>query len=147
MPIVSEVMTGNVQTVAPEDSLERAAQWMELLNVGSLPVCAGKRLVGMLTDRDITVRGTAAGLAPAAARVADVMSTPVIWCTEDQDAEQVLRMMGDAQVRRVPVVGVGGELVGMVSIGDLATKLPGPVDEVVREISTPSEPDGSPTNS
>lgn len=147
MPIVSEVMTGNVQTVAPEDSLERAAQWMELLNVGSLPVCAGKRLVGMVTDRDITVRGTAAGLAPAAARVADVMSTPVIWCTEDQDAEQVLRMMGDAQVRRVPVVGVGGELVGMVSIGDLATKLPGPVDEVVREISTPSEPDGSPTNS
>lgn len=147
MPIVSEVMTGNVQAVAPEETLERAAQWMELLNVGSLPVCAGKRLVGMVTDRDITVRGTAAGLAPAAARVADVMSTPVIWCTEDQDTEQVLRMMGDAQVRRVPVVGVGGELVGMVSIGDLATKAPGPVDEAVREISTPSEPDGSPTNS
>lgn len=147
MPIVSEVMTGNVQAVAPEETLERAAQWMELLNVGSLPVCAGKRLVGMVTDRDITVRGTAAGLAPAAARVADVMSTPVIWCTEDQDTDQVLRMMGDAQVRRVPVVGVGGELVGMVSIGDLATKSPGPVDEAVREISTPSEPDGSPTNS
>jgi len=147
MPIVSEVMTGNVQAVAPEDSLERAAQWMELLNVGSLPVCTGKRLVGMVTDRDITVRGIAAGLAPAAARVGEVMSTPVIWCTEDQDTEQVLRIMADAQVRRIPVIGAGGELVGMVSIGDLATRSPGPVDKVVREISTPCEPDGSPTNS
>jgi len=147
MPIVSEVMTCNVQAVAPEENLERAAQWMDLLNVGSLPVCAGKRLVGMVTDRDITVRGTAAGLAPAVARVADVMSTPVMWCTEDQDTEQVLRTMADAQVRRMPVVGAGGVLVGMVSIGDLATKSPGPVGDAVRAISNPSEPDGSPTNS
>jgi CBS domain-containing protein len=147
MTKVCEVMTDNAQCVAPEDTLERAAQWMDLLNVGSLPVCVGKRLVGLVTDRDITVRGTAAGLIPATARVVDVMSTPVMWCTEDQDTDQVLRLMGDAQVRRLPVVATGGELVGMVSIGDLATKSADPLDAAVREISTPSEPDGSPGNS
>jgi CBS domain-containing protein len=141
MTKVCEVMTNNAQSVTPEDTLERAAQWMDLLNVGSLPVCVGKRLVGLVTDRDITVRGTAIGLVPATARVVDVMSTPVMWCTSDQDTEQVLRLMGDAQIRRLPVVGVGGELLGMVSIGDLATEPAEPVATAMREISN-SEPEG-----
>lgn len=147
MTTVSEIMTTDVQLVGPETTLQHAAQLMDQLNVGSLPVCAGTRLLGMVTDRDITVRGTAAGLEPAKACVSDVMSEGVYWCTEDQDTEEVMRTMGLEQVRRLPVINVDRKLVGIVSIGDIATKAPGPVDEAVREISTPSEPDGGPAAS
>jgi CBS domain-containing protein len=144
---VSQIMTTDVQVVGPEESLQRAAQLMDQLNVGSLPVCADRRLVGMVTDRDITVRGTAAGCAPDQACVSDVMTEGTEWCTDDQDVQEVLRLMGEAQVRRLPVVNVKRELVGIVSLGDIATKDPAPVDDAVREISTPSEPDGGPQSS
>lgn len=147
MTTVSEIMTTDVQLIGPEESLQRAAQLMDQLNVGSLPVCAGRQLLGMITDRDITVRGTAAGLAPAVACVADVMSEGVHWCTEDQDTEEVMRTMGEAQVRRLPVINVERQLVGIVSLGDIATKAADNVDNTMREISTPSEPDGGPASS
>lgn len=147
MPTVSEIMSTDVQVIGPEESLQRAAQMMDQLNVGSLPVCAGDRLLGMVTDRDITIRGTAAGLAPAEGCVSDVMSGDVQWCTEDQDTEEVMRVMAEAQVRRLPVISIERDLVGIVSIGDLATRTPNHVDEVVRSISTPSEADGGPANS
>jgi len=143
---VAEIMTTDVQVVAPDDTLQRAAQLMDQLNVGSLPVCSDGHLLGMVTDRDITVRGTAVGSAPDQACVSDVMSHGTEWCTVDQDVKEVLRLMGDAQVRRMPVVNVDRELVGIVSLGDIATKDPAPVDEAMREISTPSEPDGGPAN-
>jgi CBS domain-containing protein len=146
MPTVSEIMTTDVQWVGPQDSLQQAAQLMDQLNVGSLPVCDGRRLLGMVTDRDITVRGTAAGLVPAQARVIEVMSEGVKWCSDDQDTAEVLKTMADNQVRRLPVINGERELVGIVSLGDVATKAPDPVDAVVREISTPSEPDGGPAN-
>lgn len=141
MPNVAEIMTTDVQVIGPQETLQLAAQLMDQLDVGSLPVCDGRRLLGMVTDRDITVRGTAAGLAPAEACVSDVMSTGTEWCTEDQDTEEVMRQMGYAQVRRLPVINLDRELVGIVSIGDLATRQPGPVDQAVREISEPSEPE------
>lgn len=147
MPTVSEIMSTDVQVIGPEESLQRAAQMMDQLNVGSLPVCAGDRLLGMVTDRDITIRGTAAGLAPAEGCVSDVMSADVHWCTEDQDTEEVMRVMAEAQVRRLPVISIERDLVGIVSIGDLATRTPNHVDDVVRSISTPSEADGGPANS
>ena len=143
---VAEIMSTDVQVVGPQETLQRAAQLMDQLNVGSLPVCDGRRLLGMVTDRDITVRGTAAGCAPDQACVSDVMSADTAWCTDDQDVQEVLRTMGEAQVRRLPVLNVDRELVGIVSLGDIATKDPAPVDEAVREISTPSEPDGGPHN-
>ena len=139
---VSEIMTTDVQVIGPEETLQRAAQLMDQLDVGALPVCDGRRLLGMVTDRDITIRGTAAGYAPDEACVSDVMSTGTEWCTEDQDTQEVMRLMGDAQVRRLPVINVARELVGIVSLGDIATKQPGHVDRAVREISTPSEPEG-----
>lgn len=120
---------------------------MDQLNVGSLPVCDGRRLLGMVTDRDITVRGTSAGLAPAQARVIEVMSEDVQWCTEDQDTAEVMKTMADTQVRRLPVINGERELVGIVSVGDIATKAPDEVDAMMRAISMPSEPDGGPTNS
>ena len=101
---VSEIMTTDVQMIGPQETLQHAAQLMDQLNVGALPVCDGRRLLGMVTDRDITVRGTAAGLAPDATCVSDVMSSGTEWCTEDQDTEEVMRVMGDAQVRRLPVI-------------------------------------------
>lgn len=147
MPCVHEIMTTDVQVIGPQETLQLAAQMMDQLDIGSLPVCDGRRLLGMVTDRDITVRGTAAGLAPDEACVSDVMTTGTQWCTEDQDTEEVMRQMGESQVRRLPVVNVDRELVGIVSLGDMATRQPGHVDRAVREISEPSEPEAGPASS
>jgi CBS domain-containing protein len=92
----------------------------------------------MVTDRDITIRGVAAGLAHDVGRVSDVMTQDLQFCTEDQDTEEVMRTMGQAQVRRLPVVNMDSELVGIVSIADMARRQPGPVKETVREITEPS---------
>jgi CBS domain-containing protein len=120
---------------------------MAEMDAGALPVNQEDHLVGMVTDRDITVRGTASGYVPSEACVSDVMSPNVEWCTEDQDTEEVMHLMSQAQVRRLPVLNLDHELVGIVSLGDMATKQPGHVDDMVREITTPSEPDGGPENS
>ncbi len=122
MPHVSDIMTRDVRFIAPGDKLQRAAQMMSELDVGALPVCDGKRLVGMVTDRDIIVRGTAAGHDPGEACVADVMTGQVCWCFEDEPLDEVMRQMADSQVRRVPVVSRDEErrLVGIVALGDLA---------------------------
>ncbi|MBL8286478.1 MAG: CBS domain-containing protein [Rubrivivax sp.] len=138
-------MTRDVQTVGPQESLQRAAQLMDRLDVGSLLVCDGRKLLGIVTDRDITVRGTALGLAPNGSCVSDVMSRSVQWCTEDQDAQDVMKKMADAQVRRLPVVDGKSELVGIVSVGDVATRSHAGVGAMVREISTPSHPEGTPS--
>jgi len=135
MPTVSEIMSTSVQVIEPDETLQRAAQIMQDLDVGALPVCNGKRLLGMVTDRDITIRGVAAGMTPANACVSDVMTEHAEWCTEDQDTEEVMRLMGQAQVRRLPVINADKELVGIVSIGDLALRQSGHIDRTVREIS------------
>ncbi|MES3025583.1 MAG: CBS domain-containing protein [Pseudomonadota bacterium] len=144
MQTVSEVMTRDVKSISPEDSVRRAAQMMDELNVGSIPVCDGPKLVGMITDRDITVRSTAAGQSPESTRVGDVMSTDVRTCYASQSTEEVLEQMGDVQIRRVPVVDQDTHsLVGIVSLGDLATKNSSGIEEALLEISSPSEPDRS----
>ncbi len=138
MPNVSEIMTKEVQVIGPQESLQHAAQLMQRLNVGSLPVCDGERLLGMVTDRDITTRGTAAGLAPDSGCVSDVMSADVEWCTEDQDSVEVLKRMGEIQMRRLPVIDLEHRLVGIVSLGDMAAHHPGDLDQTLRDISAPS---------
>ena len=127
MQLVYEVMTREVQSVSARDTVRRAAQMMDDLNVGALPVCDGERLIGMVTDRDITVRATSAGLSPDDALVEQVMSATVHSCFEDQPLEEVARQMADTQIRRVPVVSNDDarKLVGIVSLGDLATKASG----------------------
>jgi CBS domain-containing protein len=141
MPRISEVMTRNVEVIHPDESLQRAAQMMDELNVGALPVCEGKELVGMITDRDITVRATAIGLRPSDTTVSEIMTELTRCCTEDQTVEEVMKQMGDVQIRRLPVMNDRHELVGIVSLGDLATRQGGHTDEALREISEPSEPD------
>lgn len=149
MQTISEVMTRDVMTISPQDTLRRAAQMMDELNVGVLPVCDGERLVGMITDRDITVRSTSAGDAPESARVEEAMSEDVRWCFDDQSVDEVMQQMSDSQIRRVPVVDHNTKkLVGIVALGDIATKSrSGEAEDTLKNVSTPSEPDRPPLNS
>lgn len=140
---ISDVMTRNVRTVAPGDSMQRAAQCMDELNVGVIPVCDGDTIVGMVTDRDLAVRGVAAGKPADRTPVSEVMSQNVRYCFEDQDVDEVMDEMRDVQIRRIPVVTRDKRLVGIVSLGDVAAR--GSDDrrlaETLKDISTPSEPD------
>jgi CBS domain-containing protein len=144
MQTIQDIMTRDVQTISPQDTVQRAAQLMDELNVGAIPVLDADKLVGMITDRDITVRSVAVGQNPGSTRVADVMSTDVRTCTTSQGVEDVMNQMADVQVRRIPVLDeASGKIVGIVSLGDVATKSSGDVDRTLDEISSPSEPDRS----
>lgn len=138
MATVSDIMTTDVCVIQPQETLRAAAQRMKELDIGALPVCDGERLLGMLTDRDLTVRGVADGLNPEEACVSDVMSPNVEFAMADQDSEEVMRLMGDKQIRRLPVIDTDKRLVGIVSLGDLATRQAGHIDQTVREISEPT---------
>ena len=116
---VSDCMTRNVKMANPGETLQEAARMMAELDAGILPVSEGDRLVGMVTDRDIAIRGVACGKGPGAT-VGDVMSQEVRYCYEDDDSEAVLQNMSDIQVRRLPVLNREKRLVGIVSIADLA---------------------------
>jgi CBS domain-containing protein len=138
--LVKDIMTGNVEVISPGDTLEQAACRMEELDVGPLPVCEGRRVVGMLTDREITVRATAAGCDPKTTLVSDTMSQDVIGCYEDQDLREAARLMTEKQVRRLLVMNRSGELVGIVSLADLATEVGDPRQpgEVLKQVSQPT---------
>src|SRR5262245_34109143 len=103
-------MTHNIEVVSPGDTLEQAARRMEELNVGPLPVCEGRRVVGMLTDRDITVRATAAGCDPKSTLVSDTMSQDIVCCREDQDVREAAGLMKERQIRRLLVLDRANEL-------------------------------------
>lgn len=116
---VIECMTRDVHLVSPDDTLQSAARTMAKIDAGILPVGEGEKLVGMITDRDIAIRGVGAGRAPNA-HVRDVMTTEVKYCFEDQETDEVLENMGDLQLRRMPVVDSNKRLVGILSISDAA---------------------------
>jgi CBS domain-containing protein len=117
---VSECMTTGVEVVTPQQSMSEAAQFMLRADAGAMPVGDGDRLIGMVTDRDIAVRGVAQGLGPDTP-VSQVMTEDLIYCYDDDDIENVAIQMSDAQVRRLPVLSRDGEkLVGIVSLGDLS---------------------------
>jgi CBS domain-containing protein len=138
--LVRDIMTSDVEVIAPGDTLEQAARKMGELDIGPLPVCEGRRVVGMLTDRDITVRATAAGCDPGTTRVGDTMSRDIICCREGDDVQYAARLMKEKQVRRLLVMSGAGELVGIVSLGDLATEAGdrGQSGEVLHEVSRPA---------
>jgi CBS domain-containing protein len=112
-------MTQSVRIASPDETLRDAANAMARLDAGALPVSENDRLVGMITDRDIAIRGVAAGKGPDT-RIRDVMSTDIKYCFDDEDAQDVLRNMSDLKVRRLPVVNRDKRLVGIISLGDLA---------------------------
>jgi CBS domain-containing protein len=118
---VSDMMTENPQTISANDTLQAAARRMKELDVGMLPVCEGERVIGTLTDRDISVRGVAEGKDPKLTRVQDVMSQgSVLFCEADEDVKVVAKRMRDSQVRRLPVLDRNKRLIGIVSLGDVA---------------------------
>jgi len=116
---VSEVMTREVCVANPEETIQQAARLMAGLDVGVLPVGDDERLVGMITDRDIAIRGVAEGKAPLT-KVSEVMSNEVRYCFADQEIAEVLQNMADIQLRRLPVVDRDKRLVGILALSDAA---------------------------
>jgi CBS domain-containing protein len=138
---IADVMTTRPVSVAPADSVQHAARLMDELNVGALPVCEGDALVGIVTDRDITVRATAAGLSPASTAVDLVMTERVRSCHPSTSFADALALMAGVQIRRLPVVDDEQRLVGMLALGDIAERRHDGVQDALRRISTPSQPD------
>jgi CBS domain-containing protein len=137
MQTIQDVMSHDVKSVSPDETVRHAAELMKQHDVGAMPVCDGNKLVGMITDRDITIRATAAGLAPST-RIGDVMSTDVRTCKANQTVDEVLAEMGDVQIRRVPVIDQASHsMVGIVSLGDMAVKAKTATDKALGEISAP----------
>jgi len=137
MTTIADIMTRSIATVRRDETLQAAARRMQEMDVGSLPVLDGKAIAGVVTDRDIAVRGVAAGMIPQESLVADVMTAELRFCRADDTVEQAMAEMGDLQVRRLPVLDAKNEIVGIVSLGDLATRQSAHTDETLREISTP----------
>lgn len=139
---ISEVMTRDVEVVRPDATLQEAAQKMKAIDVGSLPVCDGRKLQGMLTDRDVAIRGVAEGRHPRETHVREVMTADIVYGRTGQDIKEIAEMMAAHQIRRLPIVNDNHELVGIVSLGDLAVdvgndKLSG---DVLADVSTPAKP-------
>ncbi len=124
--LISEIMTKDVEYVGPDESLQNAAARMKALGVGTLPVCENASVVGMLTDRDITVRAVAEGRDPHTTKVRDVMSGELICCYLDQDVEVAAHLMRSQQIRRVLVLDRDKQLAGIVSLSDLALESQSP---------------------
>lgn len=116
---ISECMTQDVRIVSPQDTLRRAAEIMAEVDAGSLPVGDNDRLVGMITDRDIAIRGVGMGR-DGQASVGEVMTREIKYCFADEETDEVLENMADLQLRRLPVLSRDKRLVGIISLGDLA---------------------------
>lgn len=117
-----EVMTKHVEVISPDASVREAADRMRNLDTGVLPVCDGRELVGVITDRDITVRTTADGKDPESTKVREAMTSEAAFCMEDEDVEKAVRRMEEHRIRRMPVLSHDGKLAGMISLADLATR-------------------------
>lgn len=132
-----EMMTRDVEIVHPDTTLREAAEKMRTLDIGPLPVHDGTGVVGMITDRDITVRAIAEGWDPRVTRVREVMTPGVFHCFDDQDVRDAAKLMAEKRVRRLPILDRSYRLVGLVSLGDLAAHLDGDsVASIVDDISS-----------
>ena len=134
---IRDVMTRTAQLANPDDTLCDAAKMMKECDCGVLPVAEGDRLVGMITDRDIAIRGIADGKGPDA-KVGEAMTQEVMYCFDDEDIQHVCQNMAEIQVRRLPVVNRDKQLVGIVSLSDLAKKEANAA-KALRGIARPSE--------
>ncbi len=130
---LKDIMTPDPLVLSPETTLKEAAQRMRDLDSGVMPVGERDRLVGMLTDRDITVRATAEGKDPNGTPVREVMTTEVVYCFEDDDVRDAARKMEEHQVRRLIVLNRDKRLVGIVALGDIAVHAPS--DQLAGEIT------------
>jgi CBS domain-containing protein len=132
-----DIMTSNVTTASRDLSLEVVAVLMRDGDMGSLPIVEGKKLVGIVTDRDIVVRGVADGLTPSSP-ISEVMTSHVFSVKPTDYVFEAIRLMGDKQIRRIPVVDDNGEIVGIISIADVALEMEDEreIAEILEEISS-----------
>ena len=137
-----DVMTRNVEDISPQIPLTEAAQKMRSLDVGALPVCKDGRPIGMLTDRDITLRAVAAGRDPSQMLVSEAMTPQLIFCYEDDDLHEAARIMEERQIRRLVVFDHNNCPCGIISLGDLATRTDDEhlSSEVLQRVSEPAQP-------
>src|SRR5215211_3917695 len=139
---ISEIMTQDVIVIQPDDSLQSAAKKMRDLNIGFLPVCDGENLLGVISDRDITIRALADGMDVSIMLGRDLMTTPAIYCFDDQDSSEAANIMEENQIRRLVVLGREDKrLVGVISLGDLARNET--ADRSGQVLQKVSEPDGT----
>src|SRR6185503_1508583 len=139
---LSEIMTREVVVIQPDDSLQSAAKKMRDLNIGFLPVCDGDDLLGVISDRDITIRALADGMDVNIMLGRDLMTVPAIYCFDDQDVNEAAKIMEENQIRRLVVLSRDEKrLVGVISLGDLARNEP--TDRSGQVLQKVSEPDGT----
>jgi len=139
---LEDIMTREVIIVHPEDTIQTAAEKMRDHDIGFLPVCDGERLVGVLSDRDMAVRGIAAGKDPGSTVSQDLVTNPVICCYSDQEVGEAAKMMHDHQVRRLVVLDRNKRMVGVISLGDIATNSAEQISgEALQGISKPENSD------
>lgn len=144
MGTVRDAMTPSVRTASPSQSLAVAAQMMRTEDAGSIPVVEDDRLVGILTDRDITIRAVAERVDPKTANVADIASSELVTATPDQDLDEALALMAQHQVRRLPVVGENGRVVGILAQADVAFEAKEKkAGELLEQISRPTSTERS----
>jgi CBS domain-containing protein len=139
---IAEIMTRDPEVIPFDCVLRDAALKMRELDVGMLPISKDDRLVGMLTDRDVTIRATAEGRDPTKTKVSEVMTPEVLYCFEDQDVSEAAKIMQDKQIRRLPILNREKRLVGILSLGDMAVQSGEQkiVSATIKEVSEPAEP-------
>lgn len=139
---LSEIMTRDVVVMQPDDSLQSAAKKMRERNIGFLPVCDGEELLGVISDRDITIRALADGMDVSIMLGRDLMTSPAIYCYDDQEVEEAAKLMAENQIRRLVVLSREDKrLMGVVSLGDLARNES--TDRSGQVLQRVSEPDGT----
>lgn len=137
---IGQLMSTDVLVARPEDSIRVVAEQMARLDVGALPVCDGRQLLGMITDRDIVLRAVAFGRSPDTTAGA-IMTRDIKYCFEDDDLDEVCQRMGEQQIRRIPVLDRNHHLVGIVSLGDLALEAKNrTTGQALEKISQPNRP-------
>lgn len=136
MTQIKDVMSTDFKWMAPDSPISQIAQEMRDRDCGFMPIGENNKLIGMITDRDITIRAVAEGKDPKTTQAHEIMTSKTFYCYDDQDVEEVCNNMGEIQVRRLPVVTRDKQLVGVVSMGDLAQKASSPnIGETEQQIT------------
>lgn len=129
--LVKDVMTAKVEWIQPTMTIKEVARLMKDKNIGCVPVGENDRVIGMITDRDLVVRGVAEGADPESATARQVMSKGVTWCFDDQSLDEAAQLMDERQIHHLPVMNREKRMVGILCLADLALKGP---PEVVRDV-------------
>jgi len=117
---VRDAMHGKVEWAQPTETVQSLAKRMRQLDIGSIPIGENDRLIGMVTDRDIAVRAVADGRDPSQLTAREVMSEGIVYCRDDEDLEDAVRIMEQKQIRRLPVIDDKKRMVGILSLGDIS---------------------------